>query len=95
MPHQHTCVSVLFRKSKNPNTNSFEIVAFFPETYKTKYVNYGNMMSYAHIGQHSEAHISYYRTTKKATPEEYNDLLNEIKSVYHDCEIKIVNRMKY
>lgn len=39
-------VKVIFRKNKNN-----DVIAFFPEAR----VNYGNIMSYMHIGQHDEA----------------------------------------
>ena len=39
-------VKVIFRKNKNN-----DVIAFFPESR----VNYGNIMSYMHTGQHGEA----------------------------------------
>ena len=84
-------VKVIFRKCKNPYTNEWEIVAFFPECIAT----YGHVMSYMHVGQHGEASLEFYRTTKKATPEEYADLLEELKGVYHDCELIIRQRINH
>ena len=50
-------VKVIFRKDKEGN-----IIAFLPELR----VNYGNIASYMHIGQHSEADYWFYKETKKA-----------------------------
>lgn len=48
-------VKVIFRKNGN------DILAFLPEIR----VNYGNIMSYMHIGQHSEASYDFYNGTKE------------------------------
>lgn len=37
---------------------------------------------YAHLGQHGAAGFGWYRETKKATPEEYADLLRELRGIY-------------
>ena len=67
-------VKVIFRKTKNPYTKEYEIVAFFPEID----TNYGKILSYMHIGQHGEADLEFYRETKKATEAEYKPLLEEL-----------------
>ena len=84
-------VKVIFRKVKNPYTNEYEVIAFFPEIE----VNYGNILSYMHIGQHSEADILFYHETSKATQEEYKSLLNELKAIYDDCELVVKQRLYY
>lgn len=43
-------MDILFRKDRKTN----EVVAFIPEST----VNYGHILSYMHIGQHSEASYS-------------------------------------
>ena len=83
-------VKVIFRKAKNPFTHKYETVAFFPEAT----VNYGNILSYMHMGQHSEASVEFYWTTKKATEAEYKPLLEELKAIYDDCEL-VVKRKIY
>lgn len=77
--------SVIFKKTKDN-----EVIAFFP--YET--ANYGNMMSYMHIGQHSEACYDYYRDCKKANEDEYKALYNELVSVGYD-DLKIDQRINY
>lgn len=75
---------VIFRKEKNG-----DILAVFPlepADYK------GNMTCYAHIGQHGGISLDYYwQNTKPAKPEEYQDLLNELKAIGYD-NLKIYRR---
>lgn len=84
-------VKVIFRKSKNPYTKEYEVIAFFPEIE----VNYGRIMSYMHMGQHGEADLGFYYETKKATGEEYEPLLNELKTIYDDCELVVKQKLNY
>lgn len=84
-------VKVLFKKVKNPYTNEYEIVAFFPQLSAC----YGNIMSYSHIGQHGEASIEFCRECKPATSEEYMPLLAELQSIYDDCILEVKKRLYY
>lgn len=84
-------VKVIFRKSKNPYTNEYEVVAFFPEIE----VNYGRILSYMHIGQHGEADLGFYHETKKVTEAEYKPLLEELKVIYDDCELVVKQKINY
>lgn len=84
-------VKVIFRKAKNPYSKKYEVVAFFPEIE----ANYGNIMSYMHIGQHSEASVEFYWETKKATAEEYKPLLEELKVRYDDCKLVVRQKINY
>ena len=59
-------VKVIFRKDRDGN-----IIAFLPELR----VNRGNIMSYMHIGQHSEASYELYTDTKKVNEKEYDLIL--------------------
>lgn len=79
-------VKVIFRKNKDG-----EAIAFFPEFH----VHYGNIMSYMHIGQHGEASLDFYYSTKKANPQEYESLLNELKVVYDDCILTVRQKLSY
>ena len=69
-------IKVIFRKDKSGN-----IIAFFPEVT----VNYGNIMSYMHIGLE----------TKKTRVEEYNEILEELKRIYDDCELVVRQKIYY
>lgn len=44
--------------------------------------NFGYVLSYAHIGQHSEASWQWYYGTRRATPQEYAPLLKELRGIY-------------
>lgn len=78
-------INVIFRKD-----NSGNIIAFFPEMA----CNYGKIMCYAHIGQHSEADIFFYMCdTKPAKQSEYDELLKEIKSIYSACNVCVKKRL--
>ena len=79
-------VKVIFRKNKNG-----EVIAFFPEFH----VQHGNIMSYMHIGQHSEASLDFYYSTKKASVQEYDTLFNELKTIYDDCVLVVKQKLNY
>ena len=79
-------VKVIFRKDKHN-----DVIAFFPEAR----VNYGNIMSYMHIGQHGEASLEFYLTTRKANENEYADLFAELREIYDDCELVVKQRINY
>lgn len=80
-------MDILFRKDKDTK----EIVAFLPECP----VNYGNILCYMHIGQHSEASLQYYWDTVKATEEEYKPLLEELKNIIYDDILTVKKRLNY
>ena len=79
-------VKVIFRKTKEG-----EIIAFFPEAS----ANFGNILSYMHVGQHGEASHDFYMATKKATEKEYEALLKELKSIYNDCILVVKQKLYY
>lgn len=92
-------VKVIFRKEKSGDFKG-SLTAVFPESLNdSTMVNHGNIMCYCHLGQHCEGSIKWYQQrTVKANPEEYLNLLEEIKSIYEsdgDCEIKVVQKMNY
>lgn len=79
-------LKVIFKKCEDG-----EVIAFFPELK----VNYGNIMSYMHIGQHGEASYSFYSELKNATEKEYSSLLEELKRIYNDCILVIKKKLYY
>lgn len=79
-------LKVIYRKGAGG-----EVVAFLPELP----ANRGNIVCYAHIGQHSEASIEYYHGTKTALPSEYEPLHDELKRIYSDVELSIKRRLTY
>lgn len=82
-----TKIKIIFRKDKKDNT----ITAFFPEEPEC----IGCISCYQHIGQHGTANINYYHETKKATPEEYQELLKELESIYDSYKLVIRQRINY
>ena len=79
-------MKVIFRKTKEG-----EIIAFLPEVL----CYHGNIMSYMHIGQHSEASLEYYHNTEKASENEYTELLTELTEIYNDQTLEIKQRLYY
>lgn len=56
-------------------------------------MNPATMMSYAHVGQHSSAHMDYVAGAKPAKPHEYAPLLSELKSIGYNP--KVMQKMTY
>lgn len=89
MKKENQTLKVIFRKYKNCYTGQYNVIAFFPESY-----NYGSIMSYEHIGQHSESSIDFYHSTKPANISEYLPLYNELTNIV-GYTLRIVKRMSY
>lgn len=79
-------VKVIYHKDADGN-----VVAFLPELP----ANVGNIVCYAHIGQHGEASIEYYHSTREALPSEYASLHDELKGIYNDIELSVKRRLTY
>lgn len=77
--------AVTFKKSLNPYTDEFEIIAFFIHTAD---VLTDRIDCYSHIGQHSTACLTFWFECELATPTEYNELLNELVSIGYDPDVK-------
>ena len=78
-------LKVVFRKFDNG-----EIIAMFPQfTNKRNY----RIDSYMHIGQHAECDPMIVHDTKLATENEYESLLKEIQSIYHDYDIRVMKKL--
>lgn len=76
---------VVFRKF-----NDGEIIALFPQfTNKKRYT----IDSYMKIGQHGECDPLIVHVTKLAKENEYKELLNEIKNIYHEYDIKVMKKL--
>lgn len=68
---------VQFRKLKG------EIIAVFPYEIQSR----TNVLSYAHIGQHSEAAWNINSFTRPALPSEYSDLKTELENIGYNLEV--------
>lgn len=53
---------------------------------------YGNMLCYAHVGQHGFCSDGYYRESRPATPEEIAPLLAELRRVYEGDILHVMKR---
>jgi hypothetical protein len=70
-----------------------EVIALFCDTEKD--CNPGNVMSYMHIGQHSEASKKLGQNLRLAKPEEYKKLHSELSAIYApEFHILPVSRLK-
>ena len=66
-----------------------EIIAVFPYCWNKK--NH-DITCYAHVGQHGPCELDFYRNcTKPAKPDEYAELLSELRTIYDD--LKVMKRL--
>lgn len=73
-------VSVIYRLDSDG-----EPLAIFPY----EVVSSGNVVCYAHYGQHSDCSVQYYRKLQKCTQEQKDALANELRSLgYEPVEVK-------
>ena len=68
------------REKENP-----DLFAYFPEEDFDRQGKFKNC--YSHVGQHSSAHPDYANESREATPEEYNDLKEELESIGYNLEL--------
>ena len=78
---------VTFRAERS-GPHKGEVTAVFPDG-----------VCYCHIGQHSSYEAEWYHSTRPATPEEYADLLAELRSIYetgHDAvKLRVYKRRQF
>lgn len=79
-------VRVIYRADRTDG----EVTAFLDGS-----ANPGNIVCYAHIGQHGEASLDYYREcTRPATPTEFAALHRELTAVYSpECRLAVRKRL--
>ena len=68
-----------------------EVIALLPALH----ANFGNIVIYARMGQHSEADSFITRAGRLATPEEYAPLHRELTGIYDDCRLIIQKRVQH
>lgn len=78
-------IEVQFRKLKG------EVIAVFPYIITGRHT----VLSYAHIGQHSDCTWIINSITKPVNDSEYLDLLNELKSIYTDFKLVVIKRRNH
>ena len=79
---------VIFKKEYDRDLKEWSVIAFFPDGP----ANRGNVMSYAHMGQHGEAGYDYYLSCRHATKKEYMPLKKEMENLF-GYRFKVVNRI--
>lgn len=86
---------VLFRKGRTKDT-AHEITAVFPTL---PWNLWGDLTCYAHVGQHGSCSPGWYNETREAKPDEYADLLAELRGIYEDpkdepVKLRVYRRMQ-
>lgn len=66
--------SVVFKKTPDSYP---EVIAFLLDCP----AHFGQVLSYMHVGQHSDASLAYMKECTKATPDEYADLKKELEHI--------------
>ena len=84
---------VIIREWRNPHDpTDTQLEAFLPDSD----ANFGHIVSYAHIGQHSEANADYYLNCTHAvdyTRADVLELIGELRSIGYDVRLtKRLNR---
>lgn len=77
-PDDDESANVAFRKF--PEGDIIAFISDYP-------CNDGMVMSYQHIGQHSEASIELIDELEMASEDEYKDLLNELRNIGYDVNV--------
>ncbi len=87
-----TQIPVIFRADRS-GPHKGEVTAVFPSLES----NYGHCVCYAHIGQHGECAMGWYMETRAATPDEYVDLLAELRRIYerNGDTLRVMKRIPY
>ena len=76
---------VIFKMTPKDGFYESEVIAFLLDVYGN---SLDNIMSYMHIGQHSEASFQFFYKCKLATPEQYADLKTELESIGYKLLIR-------
>lgn len=70
--------NVIFKREPNEYTDEVDILAVFPDEIEQA-GDEGRVLVYSHVGQHSYASPFYIEELEDATPEEYEDLKEELE----------------
>jgi hypothetical protein len=83
---------VLFRVHRYPKTHGAEVTAVMPAEPADCAGKY--MTCYAHVGQHGACDYGWYRLTRPATPQEYEDLKRELESEPYGYRFRVYQRIQ-
>lgn len=80
---------VIFKMARYSDGSEEEVLAFFPGAS----ANRGNVMSYAHVGQHGEASYDFFlENCRQCSEKEYLPLKKELEKLF-GYRFKIVKRI--
>ena len=79
---------VIFRKKFWKDQKEWQVIAFFPDVE----ANFGMVQSYVHDGQHGEASIEFYHSTRKCSRQEYEALRKELEDVVGYGPVRVMKR---
>lgn len=80
---------VIFKMARYSDCSGKEVLAFFPGAS----ANPGNVMCYAHVGQHGEASYDFYlKNCRPCSEKEYRPLKKELENLF-GYRFKIMKRM--
>lgn len=89
MKRDKEVTKVIFKMAKYAGLLGEEVLAFFPGAS----ANPGNVMSYAHVGQHGEASYDFYlKNCRPCSEKEYRPLKKELENLF-GYRFKIMKRM--
>lgn len=71
---------VIFKRHYDRDLRRWFLTAFFPTLAWTR----DDMTCYAHVGQHGGADHGFFLAGKPCKPEEYADLLAELRGIYEE-----------
>jgi hypothetical protein len=74
---------VVFKMTPKDVYSGSECIAFLLDSDTSP----DRLMSYMHVGQHSEATIEFCVSCRLATPDEYADLKAELESIGYDLKV--------
>ena len=78
--------NVIFKREPNEYTDEIDILAVFPDEIEQA-GDEGNVLVYNHVGQHSYASPFYIEELEDATPEEYEDLKEELEGQGYELNV--------
>jgi hypothetical protein len=80
---EKTFTRVVFKMTPKDVHSDRECIAFLLDCD----ANPGHILSYMHVGQHSDASVGFCVACHLATPDEYADLKTELESIGYELKV--------
>lgn len=95
MPESIPSLPIIFRAERSGDSKG-DVTAVFPTLANDYAGRYFTV--YARVGQHGGGSLDWYRSTRPARPDEYADLLAELRKIYETygeqpVKLKLCQRM--